>query len=104
LFHAGPLHRQGAADAHVIDAADTAECAQGPQKIILIINISRTFQPKQHHVRDLAGTRRGSLGAGRRECECNAAQKYRDTHTEEEQEIHLQDQYRRSKPAARHQN
>src|SRR5437660_6191522 len=38
LFQAGPLHRQRPTDAHIIYAADPAECAQGPQKIILIIN------------------------------------------------------------------
>jgi hypothetical protein len=104
LFHVGPIPRQGAPDAHVIYAAGSAECAQGTQKKILIINISWAFQPKQHHVRDLAGASGGSLCAGRRERECDAAQKYRAAHAEDDQEIHLQDQYRRSKRAARHQN
>src|SRR6059058_3534408 len=53
LFYAGPIHQQGAADAHVIYAASTAECAQGTPEKILIVNIARTFQPKQHHMRDL---------------------------------------------------
>jgi hypothetical protein len=104
LFQAGPRDWQRPAHAHVIYAADTAECAQGSQKQILIVNIPRTFQPKQHHVRDLAGAGRGSLCAGRRERECDAAQKYGGGHTEDDHEIHLQDQYGRSKPAARHQN
>jgi hypothetical protein len=81
FFQAGPNHREGPAEADLIDAAGTAKCAQGTQKIILIINISRTFQPKQHHLRDLAGAGRGSLDAGRREKESDASQKYRDTHT-----------------------
>jgi len=104
LFDIGLIHRQGPAESHVIYAASTAECAQGSQEKILIINIPRTFQPKQHHVRDLAGAGRGSLCARRRERECDAAQKYRDGHAEDEQKIHLRDQYRRSKPPARHQN
>jgi len=104
LFHAGPIHQQGAADAHVIYAAGTAECPQGTQEKILIINIARTFQPKQHHTRDLAGAGSDSLCASRRERERDAGQKQRDAHTKEEREIHLRDQYRRSKPAARHQN
>jgi len=102
LFQAGPRDRQGPAHAYVIYAADTAECAQGSQKKILIVNIPRTFQPKQHHVRDLAGAGRGRRCAGRHERE--ASQKYRDAHTEEETEIHLPDQYRRSKPTVRHKN
>jgi hypothetical protein len=100
LFQAGPRDRQGLAHAHVIYAADTAERAQGSQKKILIVNIPRSFQPKQHHVRNPAGAGRGSLCSGRRERECDAAQKYRGGHTEGEQEIHLADQYRRSKPSA----
>src|SRR5438477_11657157 len=75
LFHTGPRDRQRPAQAHVIDAADTAECAQGAQKIILIINISRTFQPKQHHLRNLAGAGGGSLYARRCERERDAGQR-----------------------------
>src|SRR6266536_3188273 len=75
LFYAGPIHQQGAADAHVIYAAGTAECAQGTQEKILIINIARTFQPKQHHTRDLAGAGSDSLCAGRRERKRDAGQK-----------------------------
>ncbi|PYK80884.1 MAG: hypothetical protein DME37_06435, partial [Verrucomicrobia bacterium] len=71
---------------------------------ILIINIARTFQPKQDHMRNLAGAGGGSLCTGRCKRECDAGQKHRDAHTEAEQGIHLRDQYRRSKPAARHQN
>jgi hypothetical protein len=92
LFQAGPRDRQRTAQAHVIYAADTAECAQGSQKKILIVNIPRSFQPKQHHVRDLAGAGPGSGCARRRERECDAAQKYRDGHAEDEQEVHLPDQ------------
>jgi len=84
LFQAGPRDRQRPAHAHVIYAPDTAECAQGSQKKILIVNIPRTFQPKQHHVRDLAGAGRGGLCAGRRKRECGAAQKYHDGDTEDE--------------------
>jgi hypothetical protein len=104
LFQAGPRDRQGLAHAHVIYAADTAECAQGSQKKILIVNIPRSFQPKQHYVRDVAGVRRCGLCASRRKRECDATQRYHDGHAEDEQEVHLPDQYRRSKPPARHQN
>jgi len=104
LFYAGPIHQQGAANANVIYAASPAECAQGTPEIILIVHIARTFQSKQHHVRDLAGVGSDSLCPSRRERECDAGQKHRDAHTREEREIHLRDQYRRSKPAARHQN
>src|SRR6059058_5830562 len=96
LFQAGPRDRQGLAHAHVIYAADTAEYAQGSQKKILIVNIPRTFHPKQHHVRDLAGVGRGGLCASRRKRECDATQRYYDGHAEDEQEVHLPDQYRRS--------
>ena len=64
LFQAGPIHRQGAADAHIIHAASAAESAQGTEKKILIIDISRALQPKKHHVRDLAGAGSRSLRAG----------------------------------------
>src|SRR5205814_7291560 len=104
LFHTGPRDRQRPAQAHVIYAADTTESAQGSQKKILIVKIARSFQPKQHHVDDLAGAGRGSLCASRRKRECGAAQKYHDGQAEDEQEVHLPDQYRRSKPPARHQN
>src|SRR6476469_10354751 len=104
LFQAGLRDRQGLAHAYVIYAADTTECAQGSQKKILIVYIPRTFQPKQHHVRDLAGAGRGGLCRSRRKSECDATQKYHDGHAEDEQEVHLPEQYRRSKPPARHQN
>src|SRR5207244_11457173 len=84
LFHPGPIHQQGAADAHVIYAAGTAECAQGTQEKILIINIARTFQPKQHHTRDLAGADSDSLCPSRRERERDAGQNQRDANTQEE--------------------
>jgi hypothetical protein len=91
LFQAGPIHRQRTTDAHIINAASASESAQGTQKIILIIGISRALQPKKHHVRDLAGAGNRSLRAGRRDREgkCEAAQKYRDAHTEEERKIHF---------------
>jgi hypothetical protein len=88
LFQIGPRDRQRPAHAHIIHAADTAECAQGSQKQILIVNIPRTFQPKQHHVRNLAGAGRGGLCASRRKRECDATQRYHDGHAEDEQEVH----------------
>jgi hypothetical protein len=105
LFQAGANHRQRTTDALIIHAAGAAECAQGTQKIILIIDISRALQPKKHHVRDLAGAGSHSLRTGRRDREGKgeAAQKYRDAHTEEGRKIILRDQYGRSKSAARHQ-
>jgi hypothetical protein len=88
LFQARLRDWQRPAHAHLIYAADTAERAQDSQKKILIVNIPRSFQPKQHHVRDLAGAGSGSLGASRGKSECRAAQKYDDGHAEDEQEVH----------------
>jgi hypothetical protein len=61
LLQAGPIYRQRAANAHVVHAAEAAKRAQSAQKNILIVNVAGSFQPKQHYVGDLAGTRVGSL-------------------------------------------
>src|SRR5438552_9950635 len=80
LFQAGPRDREGPAHAHVIYAAATAECAQGSQKKILIVNIPRSFQPKQHYVRDLHGPRHGSPWDVRRNREIGARTEYDHGH------------------------
>src|SRR5437763_12762476 len=43
LFQARRRDRQRPAEAHVIHTADTAECAKGSKKKILIVNIPRPF-------------------------------------------------------------
>src|SRR5439155_2984323 len=55
LFRAGPIRQQGAADAHVIYAAGTAECAPATPAKLLTVNIPRTIQPKRHHMRARTG-------------------------------------------------
>jgi hypothetical protein len=61
LLQAGPVYGQRAANAYVVHAAEAAKRAQSAQKNILVVNVAGSFQPKQHYVGDLAGTRVGSL-------------------------------------------
>jgi hypothetical protein len=81
LLQAGLVYRQGAAKAHVVDTADAAEGAQAAQENILVINVVRSFQPKQHYVGDLAGMRAGSVHIGRSKEKGETNQNNREAHT-----------------------
>jgi hypothetical protein len=60
LLQPGPIYWQRAANVHVVDTAEAAQCAQTAQENILVVNVAGALQPKQHYVGDLAGTRIGS--------------------------------------------
>lgn len=53
LLRPRPIYQQPAANPHIVDSAEAAECAKTAPEKIPVGNVARTLQPKQHYVGEL---------------------------------------------------